>query len=76
MVITQQLTSITKPYRDNTSKMVTFYNPTKGDMKTLIEESLDVTKEEEREIINKLKNNKYARLEVLRRFPFSHKIVY
>ena len=76
IVITQQLTSITKPYRDNTSKMVTFYNPTKGDMKTFIEESLDVTKEEEREIIDKLKNNKYARLEVLRRFPYIHTKLY
>ena len=76
IVITQQLTSIAKPYRDNTSKMVTFYNPTKGDMKMFLEESLNVTKEEERDIIDKLKNNKYARLEVLRRHPFTHTIVY
>lgn len=76
IVITQQLTSITKPYGDNTSKMVTFYNPTRGDMKTFLEESLNVTKEEERDIIDKLKNNKYARLEVLRRYPFTHSIVY
>ena len=76
VVITQQLTSICKPYRDNTSMMVTFYNPTKGDMKAFIEESLDVSKEEERSIIEKLKNNKYARLEVLRRHPYTHKIIY
>ena len=76
IVIIQQLTSICKPYRDNTSMMVTFYNPTKGDTKTFIEESLDVSKEEERSIIGKLKNNKYARLEVLRRHPYTHKIIY
>ena len=73
IIITQQLTSICKPYRDNTSMMVTFYNPTKGDMKTFIEESLDVLKEEYN---RKIKNNKYARLEVLCRHPYTHKIVY
>ena len=56
--------------------MVTFYNPTRGDMKTFMEESLNVTKKEKRDIIDKLKNNKYARLEVLRRYPFTHSIVY
>ena len=45
-------------------------------MKTFIEESLDVSKEEERSIIGKLKNNKYARLEVLRTHPYTHKIIY
>ena len=29
VVITQQLTSIAKPFRENISKLVTFYNPNK-----------------------------------------------
>ena len=57
--------------------MVTFYNPTKGNMKTFIEDSLDVTKEEEREIIEKLKNNKYARLlKYYAGFPTQTKLYY
>ena len=29
IVLTQQMTSIAKPYRENISKLVTFYNPSK-----------------------------------------------
>jgi hypothetical protein len=29
IVLTQHLTSIAKPYRENISKLVTFYNPIK-----------------------------------------------
>ena len=55
IIITQQLTSITKPYRTNTQILVTFYNPDKNDMKTLLEESVDGTEEEYREIKDKFK---------------------
>ena len=76
IIITQQLTSITKPYRTNTQILVTFYNPDKNDMKTLLEESVDGTEEEYREIKDKLKKNEYSTLEVYRRFPWGHRIVY
>ena len=75
IVITQQLTSIAKPYRENISKLVTFYNPNRKDMQTVLDESLHVTKEEEKSIVEKLKNNKYARLEILLRHPYTHDIV-
>ena len=75
IVITQQLTSITKPYRENISKLVTFYNPSKKDMKTITDEFLDAEKEEIKEIVQKLKNNKYARLEILLRIPYTHKVI-
>ena len=42
IVITQQLTSIAKPYRENISKLVTLYNPNKKDMNEIIEEYLNV----------------------------------
>ena len=42
-------------YRTNTQILVTFYNPDKNDMKTLLEESVDGTEEEYREIKDKLK---------------------
>ncbi len=75
IVITQQMTSIAKPYRENISKLVTFYNPSKKDMQTITDEFLNVDKEEVRDIVQKLKNNKYARLEILLRHPFTHEVV-
>jgi hypothetical protein len=42
IVITQQLTSIAKPYRQNISKLVTFYNPNRQDMKIILDEYLFV----------------------------------
>ena len=75
IVITQQLTSIAKPYRENVSKLVTFYNPNRKDMQTILEESLHITKDEEKNTIGILKNNKYARLEILLRHPYTHNII-
>ena len=40
IVITQQLTSIAKPYRENISKLVTFYNTNRNDMKTITDDYL------------------------------------
>lgn len=39
IVITQQLTSIAKPYCENISKLVTFYNPNRADMKIIVDEN-------------------------------------
>ena len=69
------MTSIAKPYRENISKLVTFYNPSKKDMQTITDEFLNVTKEEVTDIVQKLKNNKHARLEILLRHPFTHEVV-
>ncbi len=60
IVITQQLTSIAKPYRENIAKLVTFYNPSEKDMQTITDDFLNVEKEEIKDIVQKLKNNKYA----------------
>ena len=76
IVITQQLTSIAKPYRENVSKLVTFYNPNRKGMQTTLDECLNITKEEDKSIVETLKNNKYARLEILLQYPYTHKIVY
>jgi hypothetical protein len=75
IVITQQLTSISKPYRDNVSKLVTFYNPNRKDMQTILKGSTHIEKDEGKNIIDTLKNNKYARLEILLRHPYTHNII-
>ncbi len=54
IVITQQFTSIAKPFRENISKLVIFYNPSKKDMQTITDEFLNVEKEEIKDIVQKL----------------------
>ena len=58
IVITQQLTSIAKPYRMNVSKVVLFYTAHKDDRKDIFENYLCVDKEEEKKITETLKNEK------------------
>ena len=67
IVITQQFTSI--------AKLVTFYNPSKKDMQTIVDEFLNAEKEEIRDIVQKLKNNKHSRLEISLRHPYSHEVI-
>ena len=81
VVITQQLTSIAKPFRENISKLVTFYNPNKKDMATIIQEYLDLRStsgvgdhKELNKILETLKTKKYSRLEINFIFPFGYKI--
>ena len=75
IVLTQQLMSIAKAYRDNLSKVATFYNPSSKDRKIFFEEYLTVDDAEKKSIISTLKNNDYARLEVFLRRPYSHDVV-
>ncbi len=77
IVITQQMTSIAKPYRENATKLLTFYNPSRKDMKAIVDEFLgdDITKEECEDIIRKLRNNKYVRLEILACEPYTHQVI-
>ena len=58
IVITQQLTSIAKPYRMNVSKVVFFYTARKDDRKAIFENYLCVEKEEEKKILETLKNER------------------
>ena len=74
IVITQQLTSIAKPYRENISKLVTFYNPNKKDMQEMFDDYLDVSKEEREKIGKTLKEKKYSRLEISLVHPYDHVI--
>ena len=55
IVITQQLTSIAKPYRMNVSKVVVFYSARKDDRRDIFENYLCVEKEEVRKILETLK---------------------
>ena len=70
-VLTQQLTSIAKPFRENVSCVVTFYNPSQVGMKTLFEDyggDLDI--ETRKKFMKLLKTERYSRLCLCLRFPF------
>ena len=76
IVITQQLNSISKPYRDNVARVVTFYNPDEDDMNVIFRRYLGhSSKSERKNIIEKLKNSKYSTLEINLRYPYDYKIV-
>ena len=75
IVIRQQLTSIAKPYRMNISKLVTFYKACRDNTKYIFNNYLSIEKDEEKKIIDTLKNNDYARLEILTTRPYTHQVI-
>ena len=75
-MLTQQLTSISKPYRENIAKLVTFFNPNRKDMKVIVDDYLNgVSDNEISDITNKLRENKHSRLEIMLRHPYTYKVV-
>ena len=75
IVVTQQLTSIAKPYRVDVSKGVFFYTARKDDRRDIFENYLCVDRQEEKKIMETLKKEKYTRLEILTVHPYTHKVV-
>ena len=70
-VLTQQLTSISKPFRENVACVVSFYNPSETAMKMLFEEYGGALDAEKRKRYKKLlETEKYARLCFSLRHPF------
>ena len=70
-VLTQQLTSIAKPFRENVACVVTFHNPSQVGMKTLFEDyGGDLDTETKRLFNRMLKEERYSRLCLCLRYPF------
>ena len=70
-VLTQQLTSIAKPFRENVACVVAFHNPSQVGMKTLFDDyGGDLDTETKRRFMKMLKEERYARLCLCLRFPF------
>ena len=72
----KQLKSIAKPFRENITKLVCFYNPNKKDVQNLFNDYLgEISKgEQKNKIWEKLRNNKYARLQISLRHPFNYAV--
>ena len=76
IVITQQLTSIAKPYRDNIRKITTFYNTDSDDMDVIFRKYMPkINLKEKEQIISTLKDKKYSRLEIMLDYPYTHELV-
>ena len=70
-VLTQQLTSISKPFRDNIACIIAFHNPSQVGTKTMYEDHCNGIPMQDRAVItNELKTNEYSRLCISQRHPF------
>ena len=71
-VLTQQLTSITKSFRENVAAIVLFYTPSAKTMKTIFEEYAgDLSHDEVKQLIARLKESKFSHLVFSLRHPFA-----
>lgn len=71
IILTQQLTSIAKAYRENISFLVSFYTPGKRDMKAIVDEYLDADANANADKIRRqLRDTPYARLQVSLESPY------
>ena len=73
-VLTQQLSSIAKPFRENVAAIVLFYTPSAKTTKAIFEEYAgELSHVELRQMIARLKERKYAHLIFSLRHPFTIK---
>ena len=71
-VLTQQLSSIAKPFRENVAAIVLFYTPSAKTTKAIFEEYAgELSHNELKQMIAKLKERKFAHLIFSLRHPFS-----
>ena len=70
-VLTQQLSSIAKPFRENVAAIVLFYTPSAKTTKAIFEEyASELSHDELKQMISRLKERKIAHLVFSLRFPF------
>ncbi len=74
-VVTQQLTSITKPFRENLAALVVFYTPSKADLKAILHDyGAELSEEQIKDYMKALKKEKFSKLEFSLRHPYSIKL--
>lgn len=74
-MLTQQLTSIAKAYRENITFLVTFYTPGKRDIKVIVEDFLDADADADK-IRRQLRDTPYAWLEISLESPYRWSIIH
>ena len=75
-VLTQQYTSISKPFRENIGMLVLFYTPSKTDNETIIKEyGMELEKKEVKQLIGQLKKQPFRRLVFRLRHPYEIRLI-
>ena len=75
-VLTQKLSSIAKPYRDNVGALVLFHTPSAKTMKAFFEEyACELSQKELKQLVARLKERKFSHLVFSLRHPFLLKLV-
>ena len=75
-VLTQQLSSIAKPFRENVAAIVLFYTPSAKTTKAIFEEYAgELSHEELKKMIARLKERRFAHLIFSLRHPFGIKMI-
>ena len=70
-VLTQQITSIAKPFRENVAAIVLFYTPSGETTKAIFKDYAgEITHDEYKELIAWLKERKFFHLVVSLRYPY------
>ena len=70
-VLTQQITSIAKPFRENVAAIVLFYTPSSKTTKAIFEDYAgELTHEEYKELIARLKARNFSHLVFSLRHPY------
>jgi len=76
-VLTQKMTSITSSFRENVAAIVFFYTPSAKTTKAIFEDYAgELANEDYKEIILKLKKNKFSHLVISHRHPYGTKFSY
>ena len=74
-VLTQQITSISKPFCENVAAIVLFYTPSGKSMKAIFEDYTgELSPKEYKEVTAELKNEKFSHLVFAVHHPFGMKI--
>ena len=75
-LLSQQLTSVSKPFRENIGSLVVFYTPSKSDLETILSDyGGEITKEQLQEHMRHLKVNPYSKMIFSLRYPYTVKYI-
>ena len=75
-LLSQQLTSVSKPFRENIGALVVFYTPSKSDLEAILSDyGGEITKEKLQEYMRHLKAHQHSKMIFSLRYPYDHLLV-
>ena len=75
-LLSQQLTSVSKPFRENIGALVVFYTPSKSDLEAILSDyGGEITKEQLQEYMRHLKTHPHSKMIFSLRYPYDHSLL-